>query len=153
LIGGSFSIMYRRYTVSIRSALAVLGVASLMLGATGQRVTSALAAPVAADVQTVAVTLTNDGCTSAPAGAVAGPATFTVRNVGGDRVTEVELLKDDLIVGEKENLAPGLSGTFSVNLLAGNYELYCPDAETERTAFVVTAGDGSRRSSRDRRVQ
>ena len=60
----------------------------------------------------------------------AGPVTFAARNVGGDRVTEGELVKNDLIVGEKENLAPGLSGTFSVNLQPGDYELYCPDATT-----------------------
>src|SRR4051794_39784886 len=131
--------MHRRYRVSVRGALALLGVAALLLAPSGR---GALAAPLADDPQAIAVTLTNDGCTASPASAKTGPATFTVRNVGGDRVTEVELVKNDLIIGEKENLAPGLSGTFSVNLPAGDYELYCPDAETERTAFVVETVGG-----------
>jgi iron uptake system component EfeO len=138
--------MYYRYRASVRSALALLSVASLMLGASGH---SALASPVADDPQAIVVTLTNDGCTASPASARVGPATFTVRNVGGDKVTEVELVKNDLIIGEKENLAPGLSGTFSVNLSAGDYELYCPDADTERTAFAVEAMDGSTTASID----
>jgi iron uptake system component EfeO len=41
-------------------------------------------------------------------------------------------------MGEKENLTPGLSGTFSLNLPAGTYHLYCPNAKTEKTAFTVT---------------
>jgi iron uptake system component EfeO len=105
--------------------------------------TPSYAAPLKQQPQTIAVTLTNDGCTADPASVAAGPVTFSVKNVGGDAVTEVELLRNDLIVGEKENLAPGLSGTFSVKLQAGDYELYCPDAATERTAFVVKEGDGA----------
>src|SRR4051812_9871650 len=47
-----------------------------------------------------------------------------------------------MIVGEKEHLFPGASGTFSVNLPAGEYELYCPGATVENTAFSVAAPSG-----------
>ncbi|MCX6022864.1 MAG: iron uptake system protein EfeO [Chloroflexi bacterium] len=86
---------------------------------------------------TVQVALTDDACTPAVASAPAGPVTFAIRNNGADKVREVELVKGDLIVGEKENLASGRSGSFSVNLPAGEYELYCPGAKTERTKFVL----------------
>ena len=68
----------------------------------------ALAAPAAqaAGPVTLEVVLTNDGCTSTPPTVGAGAVTFHVRNVGGDRVSEVEVVRGDLIVGEKENLAP-----------------------------------------------
>src|SRR5262249_6521264 len=37
-----------------------------------------------------------------------------------------------------ENLAPGLSGNFSLTLKPGQFTMYCPGAETERGALVVT---------------
>ena len=88
---------------------------------------------------TVTVTLTNDGCVASPASIGVGPATFQVNDTTGDQVSEVELLHNDVIVGEKENLFPGASGSFSVNLPAGDYELYCPSADTEKTTFTVAA--------------
>lgn len=87
---------------------------------------------------TVAVTITDDGCQASPASISAGPVTFKVRNKNATKVTEAELLNGDIIMGEKENLVPGLSGTFSLNLKAGTYTLYCPNAKTEKIDFTVT---------------
>ena len=53
-------------------------------------------------------------------------------------VTEVELVSDERIRGERENLAPGFDDTFSVKLDGGSYEVYCPGASTERVPFTVT---------------
>ncbi|ONH30217.1 iron uptake system protein EfeO [Pseudofrankia asymbiotica] len=93
--------------------------------------------------QTVAVTITPQGCTADPATIPAGPTTFKIANKDADAITEVELLNGDTILGEKENLTPGLSGTFSLNVKEGKYQLYCPGAEggedKEKTDFVVTA--------------
>jgi len=86
----------------------------------------------------VTITLTNDGCAPDPATVPAGPVTFTVVNQGGDQVSEAELMRGDTILGEKENLTPGLSGTFSLHLDAGSYSVYCPDAKTDTTTFTVT---------------
>jgi iron uptake system component EfeO len=99
----------------------------------------------------VAVTLTDDGCTASPPSAGAGPITFEITNTGGTRVTEAELMRENTIMGEKENLTPGLSGTFSLNLPAGTYHLYCPNAKTEKTPFTVTGSAGG--SSADAAVQ
>src|SRR5207244_6077862 len=66
--------------------------------------TGALASPALAHAAqpagpaTLEVVLTNDGCTPTPATVNAGSVTFSIRNVGGDRVTELELLRDDVIV-------------------------------------------------------
>jgi iron uptake system component EfeO len=70
----------------------------------------------------------------------AGPVTFKVTNVSASKVTEAEVMRGDTIIGEKENLTPGLSGSFSLSLKAGNYTIYCPDAATEKTGFTVTGG-------------
>ncbi len=56
---------------------------------------------------------------------------------------EVELTQDDRIIGEKENLASGLSGDFSVELAAGSYEIKCPGADTPSSPFTVTAASGA----------
>jgi iron uptake system component EfeO len=85
------------------------------------------------------VTVTGkDGCTIDRSSFAAGGITFHVRNVDATAVTEVEVLSGERIVGEKENLPPGFSGTFAVTLQAGDYTLYCPGAGTERTALKVT---------------
>ncbi|GAA4209995.1 iron uptake system protein EfeO [Actinocatenispora rupis] len=86
----------------------------------------------------VSVTLTDDGCRPSPAKVGAGPVTFTITNKDSAKVREAELLRNGVIVGEKENLTPGLSGTFSLNLKAGKYQMYCPNAKTEKTDFTVT---------------
>jgi iron uptake system component EfeO len=93
------------------------------------------AAPGAA---TVTITLTDDGCTPSPATATAGPITFQIKNSTATKVTEAELLREDTIMGEKENLTPGLSGSFSLKLDAGKYTVYCPNAKTEKVDFTVS---------------
>lgn len=87
---------------------------------------------------TVTVTLTDNGCKPKPAKVNAGPVTFKVTNSNASKVSEAELQQNNTIVGEKENLTPGLSGTFSLKLKAGKYQVYCPNAATERFDFTVT---------------
>jgi len=80
-----------------------------------------------------------DECTADTTSVPAGPVTFAVTNQSATGITEFELLQGQRIVGEKENLAPGLPTVrFTVTLGGGDYELYCPNAATEKTAFKVT---------------
>ncbi|MEZ0490862.1 iron uptake system protein EfeO [Kineococcus sp. TBRC 1896] len=88
---------------------------------------------------TVKVTLTDDGCTAEPNSVPAGPASFEVVNSGAGAVTEAELVNSGgRIIGERENLTPGLTGTFSLQLEAGEYTIQCPNAATETSTFTVT---------------
>lgn len=121
-----------------RSSSLLFALALVVSPATTLAASPTLAAQSASPA-TVEVVLSNDGCAPSPASITAGPVTFNIRNVGGDRVTEVELLRGDTIVGEKENLAPGLSGSFSVTIADGDHQLYCPGAATEYTPVSVTA--------------
>ncbi len=66
------------------------------------------------------------GCVASPDTVAAGAVTFNVRNVDAVGVSEVELLSDQRIRGERENLAPGFDATFSATLDGGSYEIYCP---------------------------
>jgi iron uptake system component EfeO len=68
----------------------------------------------------------------------AGGITFTITNQDATAVSEVELLDGERILGEKENVAAGLGGRFSVHIGAGRYTVYCPGAATERTPITVT---------------
>ncbi len=73
----------------------------------------------------VTITLTNDGsdaCAVSTTKVPAGPVTFTVHNESSTAITEVELLQDQRILGEKENLAPGLDAVrFTATLSGGEY--------------------------------
>lgn len=94
-------------------------------------------------VNAVAITLANEGgtdtCALDTTSVPAGPVSFTVTNRSAAGISEVELLKDQRILGEKENLAPGLAPvSFTVTLDGGSYQLYCPGAGTEHLDFTVT---------------
>ena len=112
-------------------------------GDTATSTTSASGATPANGVSTVNVTLTDDSgkdaCSVDTSTVPAGPVTFTVENSSAPGVTEMELLKDQRIVGEKENLAPGLDPvSFTVTLDGGKYQIYCPGAASEYHDLSVT---------------
>lgn len=95
--------------------------------------------PIAGAGRTVRIVMTDAGCPPDPATITAGPVTFEIANRDSGRSSEAELVQGDRIFGEKEHLTPGLSGTLALDLVAGSYEVYCPGALTERSAFTVTA--------------
>jgi iron uptake system component EfeO len=90
---------------------------------------------------TVTVEITDAGCKPSPDSVKAGSVTFRVTNKNSGKVTEAELKRDNIIIGEKENLTPGLSGSFSLKLKAGKYTMVCPNASQDSWDFTVT-GDG-----------
>jgi iron uptake system component EfeO len=87
----------------------------------------------------VAITITDaKGCIASPDMVVAGAVTFTVKNIDATGITELELLSDQRILGERENLTPGFDSTFSVTVDGGSYQIYCPGGATEKIPFTVT---------------
>jgi iron uptake system component EfeO len=85
---------------------------------------------------TIAVSSTDDACDVARAELAAGTHRFAVTNDGSD-VTEFYVYEDgEKVVGEVENIAPGLSRELLVELEAGEYEAVCKPG---------MAGDGIRR--------
>ncbi len=97
--------------------------------------------------RTVKVTLTDSGC-PASLDLQAGPTTFEVTNDGADAVSEFEILEGDRILGEVENLAPGLSGKFSLTLKNGTYTTYCPGGDATERGELVVAGGGAGSASK-----
>lgn len=121
------------------SRCAVIALVAVGVGACGHGVNEA----AKAGTNAVKVTMTNDGgqdrCMLDTTTLPAGPVTFIVANASAPGIAEVELLKDQRIVGEKENLAPGLDPvTFTVTLDGGTYQIYCPGAGVEYQTLTVT---------------
>lgn len=84
--------------------------------------------------------LTDAGCRPHSAHAPAGPIVFEATNAGTTAVTEFEVLEGDKILGEKEDLSDGLSGSFSLTLGQGTYTLKCTGGSSEEGVLTVTAG-------------
>ncbi|MFP5389307.1 MAG: iron uptake system protein EfeO [Thermoleophilia bacterium] len=82
--------------------------------------------------------LTDAGCVPNSTSAPAGPIVFEVENAGTTAVTEIEVMEGNAILGEKENLSDGLSGSFSLTLDKGEYTIYCPGGSDERGALTVS---------------
>jgi len=94
----------------------------------------------AARARTVTVDLTPQGCAPKPARISAGQVRFTVTNSGAGAVSEAELRTADLahILGEQENLTPGLSGGFTLDIQPGRYTISCPGASRPHWALTVS---------------
>jgi iron uptake system component EfeO len=121
-----------RYLLTGLAALLVIG-----LAACGG--SHPAAAPVQAG-RSVAITLTTAGCAPEPASLAAGAVDFAVANKDAGAVSEAELRTADMgkILGEQENLTPGLSGGFSLTLQPGKYKISCPGAATAQWTLTVT---------------
>ena len=128
----------RLATLGAIVALATIGiVAGPAQASTAPPASTPASSPDGPGVTTIAVQLTAEGCPAPEAEYPAGALTFDVENVDATAVTEFEVLSGDRILGEKENLPPGFSGSFSLDLGPGTYELYCPGAGTERSEITL----------------
>jgi FTR1 family protein len=90
--------------------------------------------------RTVELKLTDAGCSPSQLKLDAGRTTFKVTNAGTGRVSELEVLQGSRILGEKENLVAGLSGSFTLTLQPGVYTLSCPGGTTAATGVVSVGG-------------
>jgi iron uptake system component EfeO len=89
----------------------------------------------------IAVQASDTSCEVARASADAGTSVFTVTN-GGNKVTEFYVYAPgDRVMGEVENIAPGLSRELHVELPAGSYQTACKPGmigKGIRAAFTVS---------------
>jgi iron uptake system component EfeO len=119
--------------VKTLAAALVAGLAGCGGGAAGTK-------PAAAGARTVEIKLTDAGCNPAAIKLESGRTTFKVTNAGTDRVSELEVLSGNRILGEKENLVAGLSGSFTLDLQPGEYTLSCPGGTSTATGVVTVGG-------------
>jgi len=78
------------------------------------------------DGPTINVTLSDAGCEPRAITAAAGPTNFLVTNKGSSAVTEFEILQGGKILGEVENVIPGVDRNLGLTLKAGSYTTKCP---------------------------
>ncbi|GGL84493.1 iron uptake system protein EfeO [Glutamicibacter protophormiae] len=102
----------------------------------------------------IAVTASDDACTLASATAAGGTLRFTVKNEG-TKVNEFYLLAEDglRIVGEVENIGPGVSRDLVVMAPEGSYFAACKPGmvgDGIRSPFTVTAAAAGQEVSADR---
>jgi iron uptake system component EfeO len=133
----------RRRLPALATTLAGVTVLALAAAGCASGSSSSGSASTAADSgKTTAVTinLTAAGCQPSPASVPAGEVDFTVNNKSASAVSEAELRTSDLskILGEQENLTPGLSGGFSLTIQPGTYKVNCPGASQQDWTFTVT---------------
>jgi iron uptake system component EfeO len=116
---------------------AIAGLAALALSGCVPNKTSDAGA-TSLDVESTA-----DGCAVSATTAPSGSLVFSVKN-SGDQVTEFYLLAEDglRIVGEVENIGPGISRDLVVNAYPGDYFTVCKPgmigSGVGRAAFTVT---------------
>ncbi len=90
----------------------------------------------------VAIALNDTGCTPQDLELEAGATSFEVKGGGSGKVTEFEVFDGPRILGEVENVAPGLKRSFALTLKAGDYVLSCTGGSQEPTGkLTVTGGD------------
>jgi uncharacterized cupredoxin-like copper-binding protein len=89
----------------------------------------------------VSVTATDSACEVSKTELPSGSTTFAVTNKGGD-VTEVYVYGEgDKVMGEVENIGPGTSRDFTVDLGAGTYEVACkPGQKGDGIRTEITVG-------------
>ena len=123
--------------IRLVSTLAVTTVAALALSGCVAN------SPAASDSTALAVTSTASECSVAEKEAPSGNVVFTVENAG-DQVTELYLLASDglRIVGEVENIGPGIERNLVVAAQPGKYFTVCKPgmigAGVGKTPFTVT---------------
>jgi len=120
--------------ISVRAALtaAAVGLVALFATACGS------SGDTTAGGAKMSIKLTDAGCDPHNAKAAAGPINFEVENDGSSSVTEMEVLDGETILGEKENLTEGLSGSFSLTLEEGKYTLRCNGGSEEDGTLTVS---------------
>ena len=133
----------RRWLAPVLAAATTVAAVSAAVAVVPDQPGAATPAPATADlssaVRSVTVTMTAAaGCRPDATVLRAGAVTFTIANKDATAVSEVELLSAQRIVGEKDNIPPGFTGTFTVTVSAGSYTLYCPGADPERRTLTVT---------------
>ena len=122
-------------TVILASSCAVLGM-PLLAGCTDNTQTESPGAAASANPRALTVQSTDAECKLSAPSAPSGTRTFAVTN-GGSKVTEFYLYGEDgkRIVGEVENIGPGITRELVLKVEPGNYITACKPG---------MAGDGIR---------
>jgi iron uptake system component EfeO len=111
--------------------LAVLVLALAGCGTSDDGTSSDGTAATANADTTIQVTSTDDACTVSAASATAGSLAFVVKNEGSKETEFYFYSGGDTVIGEVENIGPGLTRTLVVDdVVAGDYVTACKPGMT-----------------------
>jgi iron uptake system component EfeO len=142
-------IVPRRRAVALTSAAVLLGMAGLLAGCSpAAGPTSPPASPAGSGpsgqpnastptVRQVNVSISDAGCGPQNLSVAQGPTTFIVTNTGSSSVLEYEVEQNGRIIGEVENVIPGIDRNFTLNLKPGAYVLNCPGGTSAATGTLT----------------
>jgi iron uptake system component EfeO len=122
-----------------RSTLARFGGAAFLVlpaAVGGQALGQANANPVGPGA--IVITLTDAGCDPAKVDVTAGKTTFNIKNES-KRAVEWEILKDVMVVDERENILPGFAQTLTATLDPGDYAMTCGLRSNPKGILTVAA--------------
>jgi iron uptake system component EfeO len=126
------------------TAAGALLCAAAALAACGSSDDKTASTPASAAARELKLQLTDDGCTPADAKVQAGTVKIVASNPASTKTDEIELKNaDGIILGERENLAPGLSSDFTLNLRPGEYTLNCTFQNAQRDNGKLTVTGSS----------
>jgi FTR1 family protein len=128
---------------------AAIMLVGLILLATGCGSNSSSSTASTPGTKSVAFTISDEGCNPATMKLGSGPTTFHITNSGSSAVTELELLQGSRIVGEAENVAPGIPGKFTVTLQPGGYSVSCPNGTKTSSGAITVSGQSQAASAAD----
>lgn len=107
---------------------------------------SAAAAPAAPAEVTVTITDTN--CDPATLSVLAGKTTFKIVNKS-QKAVEWEILKDVMVVAERENIAPGFTMNLTADLKEGEYAMTCGLLSNPKGKLTVTLNANAQAAAPD----
>jgi iron uptake system component EfeO len=122
-----------RVPVRVLIAAMALGLIALFVAACG----SSSSDDSSGSSEQLSFKLTDAGCEPHTANAKAGPIDFQVEG-GSAGVTELEVLEGETILGERENITEGLTGSFTLTLEEGEYTVRCNGGSEEDGTLKVT---------------
>jgi iron uptake system component EfeO len=137
---GPGSVPARRAGITALAAVVALGALAACGSSAGGSGSASGSGAGGDQTATVSIDLTPQGCVPKPAKISAGQVQFNVTNKNADAVSEAELRTNDLakILGEQENLTPGLSGGFALTIQPGSYKISCPGAAQPHATLTVS---------------
>lgn len=131
-----------RVPIRALCAAAAFGLVALLVAACGSG-----GGDAPAGSEQLSFELTDEGCSPSNATAPAGPIDFQVSNGGTTKYSELEVVDGETILGERENITEGLSGSFSLTLEEGEYIVRCDEQNGEGDATLKVTGKLKTKSS------
>jgi iron uptake system component EfeO len=124
-----------RVPVRALTAVLALGLVALFVAACGSSGDNAPAGS-----KQVTFKLTDAGCEPKQVNVAAGPINFQVENGGTSKYSELEVLDGETILGERENIIEGASGSFALTLEEGEYKVRCNEGGGEGEGTLKVTG-------------